>query len=108
MLALVHNGPRRAIGAELVCGEERWRIDALKSWAGEAVPAVMFEDVDGDGYQEAIVLAVWVSGMGPDGMEPFQSNAVLDWNGTELVQLPEVEARIEALATAAEIRAALR
>ena len=67
----------------------------------------LFADVDGDGQYEAIVMADYMSGAGPQGAVPAPSNAVLDLKGEQLTRLADVEQKIGALATEKEIRAAL-
>jgi hypothetical protein len=111
LLLIVGRG-RGGFAAMVLSGEgqsvERFRVDRLKpSWAESEITAVLFEDVDGDGYVEAVVLARYITGAGSTGAVPFQSNSVLDWNGTALITLPKLEAQIEDLETAADVRAVL-
>ncbi len=63
--------------------------------------------VDGDGRTELVVVVSYVSGMGPDGLEPFQANPVLAFDGKSFKHLERVKARVRALATPEEVRAAL-
>ncbi|MFT3776105.1 MAG: hypothetical protein QM820_62980 [Minicystis sp.] len=77
-------------------------------WTLWEVHAVMFEDVDGDGSKELIVLAEYTTGAGPTAAVPFHANAVVRWDGRAFVRVPEVEKRIESLPDAAAIRKALR
>jgi hypothetical protein len=77
------------------------------TYVAEQIPAVTFMDVDGDGADEAIVLATFTTGVG-SVRAAFPSNAVLKWTGTEVKRLGWAEKKIETMTTAAECRQALR
>ena len=84
------------------------RLDRLRpAWAAWDIPAILFEDVDGDGTLEAIILAQYITGAGPTGAVPFFANSVLEWTGAALVTLPDVEERILQAETSAQARALL-
>lgn len=76
-------------------------------YAGHEIAAVLFEDVDGDGYKEAIVMATWMTGIGPTGAQPFPGNVVFGWDGSSFQRISEVEAKIAQLPDARAVRSAL-
>lgn len=106
-VAAVFRGPRREIGLVLVCGDQLARAGALHPWAGDEVGSVFLADADADGHNEVIVLASWMSGVGPEGAIPFQANAVMRWDGHALTHLTEAEARVGALTNEGAVREAL-
>jgi hypothetical protein len=73
-----------------------------------SLEAVVLDDIDADGTREVIVIATYMTGIGPTGAEPFHSNAVVAWNGSVFVRLRSVEAKVSQLATAAKIRRTLK
>ncbi|APR81396.1 Hypothetical protein A7982_06743 [Minicystis rosea] len=77
-------------------------------WTLWELHAILFEDADGDGAKDLIVIAEYVTGIGPTGAVPFFANAVVRWDGKAFVRVPSVEKRIESLEDAAAIRKALR
>jgi hypothetical protein len=77
-------------------------------WSGWEVHAVLFEDVDGDGAKELIVIAEYVTGIGPEGAIPFFYNSVVRWDGSAFVRVPAVEKRLERATDAAGVRKVLR
>ena len=107
VVAVVDRGTE-GYGAVVISeGGAVWLNRLRPNWMAWEIPAILFEDVDGDGNLEAIVLAQYITGIGPTGAVPFHSNSVLDWTGDALVTLPAVEARIEDAASAAAVRALL-
>jgi hypothetical protein len=82
-------------------------LPELDAWSAQRVPAILFQDVDGDGLTEAILLLTYMTGVGPSAAEEFHANAVLAWDGARVTRLAAVEARIGALETAKDIRTAL-
>lgn len=109
-LTATADGPPAALdGFVIVDGGRVLPLPSLHDqWSLWEVDAVMFEDVDGDGAKELIVIAEYLTGVGPTGAQPFNANAVVRWNGSAFVRMPEVEQRIERLPDAASIRKALR
>ena len=43
----------------------------VSSWSYEAMSAISFKDIDKDGLKDIIVMAYYVTGIGPTGMRPF-------------------------------------
>ncbi len=78
------------------------------SWMGDRVEAVFFADVDGDATLEVIVLATYMTGIGPTGAQPFFSNDVLDWVDGALGPLEPWAARLAGVETEQSARALLR
>lgn len=78
------------------------------SWSQNEVREVLFEDVDGDGRDEAIVMVTAMAGIGPNAAEEFFASHVLKWREGQVVNLPEVERRIGAAKTAKQVRSKLR
>jgi hypothetical protein len=74
------------------------------AWSGFDVAAVSFEDVDGDGVRELIVMAEYMTGIGPKGSQPFHWNTVVAFRDGRFVRLPEVEKAIERADTAAQVK----
>jgi hypothetical protein len=77
-------------------------------WAMNTVHDVLFEDVDGDGRDEALILVSAMTGVGPTAAEEFFATHVIRWDGAAFVHLPEVEQRIGKAQDAAAIRRALK
>ena len=77
-------------------------------WSGWEVHAVLFEDVDGDGARELVVLADYVTMIGPEGAVPFSFNSVVRWDGSAFARMPAVEKRLERAPDAAAVRKVLR
>lgn len=107
-VAAVYQGPRREIGLVLACEDRVVRSGSLQTWAGDEVSATLLADADQDGHAEVVVIASWMSGMGPEGAEPFQANSILRWNGNTLEHVPDAEARIHDLVDLEQVRAALK
>lgn len=99
-------------GRDLVChlaapGRATVSAGVSQPWMLQGVPAVMFEDVDGDGHRDLIALARWMTGMGPTGAQSFPSNAVFRWTGTTLQALDKLPEGLAEAPDAAAVRAAL-
>ena len=47
------------------------KFDTAGNWSVEEVSAVSFKDVNGDGLRDIIIIAQYVTGIGPTGMRPF-------------------------------------
>jgi hypothetical protein len=74
------------------------------TWSGFDVAVVSFEDVDGDGVRELIVMAEYVTGAGATGAQPFRWNSVVAFRDGRFVRLPEVEKAIQRADTAAQVK----
>jgi hypothetical protein len=103
----IFRAPGQRLGLLLACGGETFRSEPVESWMPEEVIETFLMDVDGDGRAELVVVASYVSGMGPDGLEPFQANSVLAFDGKSFKHLEGVEGRVRALVKPEEVRAAL-
>ena len=88
-------------------GELGVRLSPIESFAFFEFVDVLFIDVDGDTDAEVIVLATYITSIGPTGAVPFQSNSVLDWDGFEIIHLPAVEDVVRDLESADAVRDAL-
>jgi hypothetical protein len=82
-------------------------VDRIETFALFEFVDVLFVDVNGDERPEVIVLATYITGIGPTGAVPFQSNSVLAWTGQDIVRLPEVEDTINGLESTDAVRDAL-
>lgn len=76
-------------------------------WVMHQVEAVLFEDADGDGADEAVVLVTAMAGAGPTAAEEFSAAHVFKWDGREIVTLAEAEARIGGRSNVIAVRRAL-
>jgi hypothetical protein len=70
------------------------------------VDAVFFHDVTGDGMPEAFVLATYESAAG-SVRASARENSVLGWNGSAIVSLPAIAARIASAVTEQQARSLL-
>ncbi len=61
------------------------------AWIYQEIMQVMFEDVDGDGETELLVVATFISGSGPNAAIPFHSVSVLDWTDEGVVRRRDIE-----------------
>lgn len=77
-------------------------------WAMSEVHEILFEDADGDGRDDAIILVNAMTGVGPTGAEEFFGAHVLGWNGSEFVHLTEVERKLDRAKSVAAVRKLLR
>ena len=82
-------------------------VDRIETFTLFEFVDVLFVDVNGDERPEVIVLATYITGIGPTGAVPFQSNSVLAWTGQDIVRLPEIEDTINGLESADAVRDAL-
>lgn len=103
-VATISRAPGGRLGLLLACGGETFRSEPVETWTPDEVTETLLMDVNGDGQAELVVIASYVSGMGPDGLEPFQANSVLAWDGERFRHLEAVEASIRTLTKAAEVR----
>lgn len=106
-VATALRAPGQRLGLVVLCGGEVYRAGPLKPWMVEEVVETFLMDVSGDGGAEIVVVATYVSGVGPDGLEPFTSTAVLAFDGASFTHLEDAEARAGALAEPEAVRAAL-
>lgn len=84
-----------------------YRHGPLANNGGSAskIPAVSFFDADGDGAQDALVMATYTpAGGGQDGYE----NVLLRWKGVSVFRLLALETGIARLESVAAIRAKLK
>lgn len=79
------------------------------SWLGVSLDAVLFEDATADGEPEAIVIATYMSGAGPEAAREFRSVSVVGWQpGTKTFhRIPAAESKLERAENAAHVRRAL-
>ena len=61
------------------------------TWSYQDIMEVLFEDVDGDGAPELLVIATYISGVGPNAAVPFPSVSVLDWTADGVVRRRDIE-----------------
>jgi hypothetical protein len=73
-------GPRAEVivGPELHPGADPEPVSIGLPWALEVLHGVVWADVDADGGEELVVLADWITGVGPRGVVPFGGAAVID------------------------------
>lgn len=76
-------------------------------WVMHQVDSVLFEDADGDGADEAVVLVTAMAGAGPTAAEEFNGAHIFKWDGTKVVTLPEAELRVGTRTNAVAVRRAL-
>ena len=74
----------------------------------EGVSDFFFDDVDRDGKNEVVILASFITGIGPEGTVPYQKNAILDYDTGMLVRLSKFEKQIEKLTATEEVRKTLK
>jgi hypothetical protein len=97
--AVVSKGDRMEFELIVRCGETTARSGALQQWAGYEEGPLWLQDVNGDGKNEVIVMASWMTGAGPTGAVPFQANSVLRLEGAALSHDTAAEAKVGALET---------
>lgn len=68
----------------------------------------MFVDVDHDGKDDMIALAIYNAGSGPQAAVDFNKNIALKFDGTSWSPIDGVTAKIVAAGDAAAMRSALR
>ncbi len=79
--------------------------DAL--WSGWSVDAVMFEDIDGSGTLSPIVIAEYMTGIGPTGAQPFVFVSVFRWKDSKMARARDIEKVLSGAQDAATIRTRL-
>lgn len=79
----------------------------MPSWSGWQIDAVMFEDVDRSGKKSPIVIAEYMTGIGPTGAKPFTVVLVYIWKKNKLVHAKGIEKKLEDATTARGVRAGL-
>ena len=99
VVGVVSIGPRMEFELIVRCGETTARSGALQQWAGYEEGPLWLQDVNGDGKNEVIVMASWMTGAGPTGAVPFQANSVLRLEGAALRHDEAAEAKIGELET---------
>ena len=105
--AVVSKGDRMEFELIVRCGETTARSGALQQWAGYEEGPFWLQDINGDGKNEVIVMASWMSGAGPTGAVPFQANSVLRLEGAALSHDTAAEAKIGELETEDAVRKGL-
>ncbi|MEO8874269.1 MAG: hypothetical protein ABI461_01675, partial [Polyangiaceae bacterium] len=80
-------------------------IDA--TWAGSDVDAIMFEDIDGNGVLAPIVIAEYMTGMGPTGAQPFVKISVYRWHAGKMARARDIEGILDGAKDSAAVRARL-
>jgi len=101
-------GGRGVFHGRVIAGPRAWSLPIPDVAAPYEIPAVMFEDADGDPAKEIIILATWMTGMGPTGAHPFPRNVAFDWDGAAFMGVGgEVEAAIAEAPDAAAVLAGL-
>ncbi|MEY3214538.1 MAG: hypothetical protein RIT28_5019 [Pseudomonadota bacterium] len=108
VVAVVAKGDRTEFELIVRCGETTARSGALQQWAGFEEGPLWLQDVNGDGKNEVIVLATWMSGAGPTGAVPFQANSVMRLEGAALRHDEAAEAKVGELETEDAVRKALQ
>ena len=74
----------------------------------DGVSDFFFDDVDQDGKNGVVILASFITGIGPEGTVPYQQNAILDFDTGMLVRLAKLEKEIATLTTTDEVRKMLK
>lgn len=106
--AVVAKGPRTEFELIVRCGENVTRSGPLQEWAGFEEGPIWLQDTDGDGASEVVVMASWMTGIGPTGAEPFQVNSVMRLVDGTLQHDAAAEAKVGRLESEAEVLAALK
>ena len=78
-----------------------------KRWAGGETDEFTPADIDGAGKQGVIVLAEFMTGIGPEGAKPFLETLVYAWNGSKFAHVKDVEKKLEDAKNADEVHARL-
>lgn len=106
------NGPAELSGFALVpAGDGHRKVELPNFGAGkynDSVGAILFDNLDADPEREVIVMGVYIHGIGPESGKPYHLNTALDWDGGAFGEMTALAPKIGALASAAEVRAALR
>lgn len=107
LLAIYNDSAKNDFYAALQCGDAEWRSGPLAEWSSFELEELLMKDVDGDGYAEAVVMASWMTGIGPEGSIPFLYTSVLTWTGETLQRLKALEQTLEDKPTVAAVKASL-
>lgn len=73
-------------------------------WNGWAIDAILFDAIDKAKNPSPIVIAEFMTGIGPDGAKPFTEVIVYRWNGAKFVHAKTVEKKLAGATTAEEVR----
>lgn len=76
------DGPE-GTSALVLAGKETGSVEHLGPASLFEVDGLVAADFDNDGADEVLLVASWVTGMGPQGARPFQQNLVLEWDGAK-------------------------
>ncbi len=81
----------------VIAGGKKYPLPAIHDqFNGQDIAAVTFTpSADRDRENELLVVANYITGIGPDGAKPFAAVSVLDWNGKAFVRLSKVEQLLE-------------
>ncbi|MEL6343383.1 MAG: hypothetical protein AAFV53_09625 [Myxococcota bacterium] len=107
LLAIYNDSAKNDFYAALQCGDAEWRSGPLAEWSSFELEELLMKDVNGDGYAEAVVMASWMTGIGPDGSIPFLYTSVLTWTGEEMQRLEALEQTLEDKPTVTAVKASL-
>jgi hypothetical protein len=80
-------------------------VDAM--WAGWQIDAVLFEDIDGNGILAPIVIAEYMTGIGPTGAQPFVVVSVYRWHSGKMMRATDIEKILIGAQDSAAIRGRL-
>lgn len=73
--------------------------EIVNSWTPDGLKAVSFPDLDGDGYADVMVIAEYMTGIGPDGAKPFPVASIYRNKKDHF----ELDAKLSAAATTKQI-----
>jgi hypothetical protein len=76
-------------------------------WNGWSVDAVMFEDIDQTGTLSPIVIAQYMTGIGPTGAQPFVVVSVFRWKDAKMRRARDIERLLSGAEDAKTIRSRL-
>ena len=88
--------------------EGNFELLIRQSFSPWEIPAVLFDDTNGDGERDIVIMATYITGAGPQGSVPFNENAVFTWTGQGFGHDRVAESKVASLTTAKAIRKALR
>jgi len=107
VLVLSKEGAADGFNARMLIEKEQHLLEETPSWSLWEMHTPIFRNLDGDPYLEIVILAEWMTGVGPEGAVPFRQNLVLDWDGKTLGRMPVVEELLGLAKDAAEVDAKL-
>ncbi len=108
VLVLLEDGEAHGLGGFLHTERDgkNWRVpvpEDVPPWSLRGPPTLWFEDVDGDGHDEALVLTV-----NSDASRPkFYYTHVWKWDDERMIRLTDVERKIGPRKTISAVQAAL-